>query len=119
MAATGPEQPPTAKARRAPVEPTQEERACHVLTHLPYRHWRVSRVRGKARENPHMRGRHAGNLDEVQADYLFMQNRTYADEPTLTILVIVWVDTGAVLATLAVKGVAPYMLKFPTAALDM
>ena len=104
---TGPERPREARVRRAPPEPTEEERARHVLTHLPFRSWRSACVKAKCRDNPHRRERRAGDMDEVLMDYLFMQNRTHADNVTLTSMVIVFLDAGAIASTLGVNGVSP------------
>ena len=43
------------QARRAPKEPTRDERMRHEATHLPYRSWCPICVRGRGRNAPHLR----------------------------------------------------------------
>ena len=40
-------------ARKAPKEPTEEERLRHLATHLPYRSWCEHCVKGRARKTAH------------------------------------------------------------------
>ena len=86
-----------------------EEAERHSLTHVPYRDWCEVCVRAKARDNPHRKGRQQHDMDEVQCDYLFLGSQQHKDPPTITILTIIWVDEGAISATMAVKGVNPFM----------
>ena len=46
------------QARRAPKEPTRDERMRHEATHLPYRSWCPICVRGRGRNAPHRQPRH-------------------------------------------------------------
>ena len=45
------------KVRKAPEEPTKEEREIHEATHTLYRLWCKFCVSGEARDLPHVRGR--------------------------------------------------------------
>ena len=62
------------KMRRAPKEPTKEERERHELTHLPYRNWCPVCVRGRGRNTPHrqVKSRDEGGVTRISMDYFFL-----------------------------------------------
>ena len=78
------------KALTSPLEPTQQERELHNLTHVPYRSWCEICVKAKGKETPSRR-----NLDRqpvIQVDYCFL---TTGDGcPTATVLTAVDIQTG-------------------------
>ena len=106
-----PERGPLARRRRAPHELTAEEAERHALTHVPYRDWCEACVRGKARENSHRRIRNDTDMDEVEIDYLFLTSPQFPEE-RVTVLVLALAVDGAIAATVGVRGVTPYMLRF-------
>ena len=113
-----PERGPLARRRRAPHEPTAEEAERHALTHVPYRDWCEACVRGKARENPHRRIRNDTDMDEVEMDYLFLTSPQFPEE-RVTVLVLALAVDGAIAATVGVKGVTPYMLRFAAGTMEV
>ena len=61
-------------ARKAPYEPTEEERLRHEATHLPYRAWCEYCVKGRGKCKPHQR---RGEVEEngvpnISLDYFFL-----------------------------------------------
>ena len=78
------------KALTSPLEPTQQERELHNLTHLPYSSWCEFFVKAKGKETPSRR-----NLDRqpvIQVDYCFL---TTGDGcTTVTVLTAVDIQTG-------------------------
>ena len=79
-----------AKALPRPNEPTEQQRATHNLTHLPYRSWCEHCVKAKGREN-HSK-RQVDRQPVIQVDYCFVN--TGPDVGQRTILTAVDVQTG-------------------------
>ena len=79
-----------AKALPRPNEPTEQQRATHNLTHLPYRSWCEHCVKAKGREN-HSK-RQTDRQPVIQVDYCFVN--TGPDVGQRTILTAVDVQTG-------------------------
>eukprot|EP00971_Amphidinium_carterae_P097935 1937784-Amphidinium_carterae.1 len=105
-----------AKGRPIPREPTERERALHVLTHIPAQPWCDVCTRAKAVERPHRAQHDEREVDEVQMDYCFLRTTESLAgdsegtlEPLLTILVLKHTNTGAIHAVQGWKGVLPYM----------
>ena len=69
--------------KAAPKEPTAQERAEHMLTHMPFRSWCRHCVRGK--EEPCRQGQGDPEYPEVHSDYMFMGEETGGN--TLAVLV--------------------------------
>jgi hypothetical protein len=113
-----PERPLEAKRRRAPHEPTPEEKERHVWTHIPYRDWCEECICAKARDNPHRRARTATDIDRVELDYLFLTSNKHEGEK-ITVLVATWCDVGAIAATVAVKGATPFLTRYVVGVLEM
>ena len=79
-----------AKALPRPNEPTDQQRATHNLTHLPYRSWCEYCVKSKGREN-HSK-RQTDRQPVIQVDYCFVN--TGPDVGQRTVLTAVDVQTG-------------------------
>ena len=79
-----------AKALPRPNEPTDQRRATHNLTHLPYRSWCEYCVKSKGREN-HSKGQ-TDRQPVIQVDYCFVN--TGPDVGQRTVLTAVDVQTG-------------------------
>ena len=79
-----------AKALPRPNEPTEQQRATHKLTHLPYRSWCEHCVKAKGREN-HSK-RQVDRQPVIQVDYCFVNTGPDVGQPT--ILTAVDVQTG-------------------------
>ena len=79
-----------AKALPKPNEPTEQRRATHNLTHLPYLSWCEHCVKAKGREN-HSK-RQIDRQPVIQVDYCFVN--TGPDVGQRTILTAVDVQTG-------------------------
>ena len=62
---------PQPRAPPSPAEPSPQERARHMLTHLPYQAWCPDCLSGKGRENPHTRHDCDAGVQKMQMDYLF------------------------------------------------
>lgn len=94
-----------ARPGRIPAAPTPEERAKHELTHIPYRAWCASCVRGRAKSDPHRRRDIDPDFPEIQIDYCFV--KTSDDQDVLRpVLAAIHVQSGYVLAQpLASKAV--------------
>ena len=105
------ERPPLARRHRAPHEPTAEEAERHALMHVPHRDWCEVCVCGKARNSPRRRSKHDSTIAQVEMGYFFLTSAAHLTE-RLTVLVITWAGGGALAATVGVKGVTPYMLRF-------
>ena len=62
------------QVRRALKEPTREERMRHEATHLPYRSWCPTCVRGRGRNAPHRRvvEREHDGVPKMCMDYFFL-----------------------------------------------
>eukprot|EP00969_Alexandrium_andersonii_P362986 15460940-Alexandrium_andersonii.AAC.1 len=45
---------PQAREHRQPLEPDARARAVHEVTHVPYAEWCETRVRSRARADPHL-----------------------------------------------------------------
>ena len=59
-----------------PCAPSESEKMKHVSTHIPFKPWGTSCVKGKARSEPHKRIEHTledSELAIVQCDYLVLQ----------------------------------------------
>ena len=68
----------TVKAPPIPDTPSLEEVRQHRLTHNPYRSWCPHCVRGKGRNDRHMRSSQGGRWDgipKVVSDYFFIGRR--------------------------------------------
>ena len=108
--------------KRVPYEPTPAERELHDLTHLPFRSWCGRCVRSKAKEDGHVtvqRPEGEPEFPEVQMDYHFLGSEKHPSEPTLTLLTIKLVGTGAVHSILGHKGVSGYMVAAVSSALEV
>ena len=84
------------KVRRAPKEPTEEERLKHEATHIPYRSWCQHCVRGRGRTKPHFRKREQdpeNAVPKISMDYFFLGSEEVdaADSP---MFVMVDEETG-------------------------
>ena len=79
-----------AKALPRPNEPTQQQRAQHNLTHLPFRSWCEHCVRAKGKERQSKRN--TDRQPAIQIDYSFAT--TGADVQQRTILTATDVQTG-------------------------
>ena len=80
----------------APAQPTQQERAEHELTHLPFRSWRPTCVANKGRADKHPK--QTSKMPVVKFDFCYFKT---AGEPTTTaILTGIDVETGMVMATM-------------------
>ena len=79
-----------AKALPRPNEPTDQQRATHSLTHLPFRSWCEYCVKSKGREN-HSK-RQTDRQPVIQVDYCFVN--TGPDVGQRTVLTAVDVQTG-------------------------
>ena len=74
---------PAVRAKRPPNAPTAEERAQHLVSHLPYRSWCRSCVAGRGRSDPHFaRGHRQDSLPVIAIDYAFL-GRTEEASPIL------------------------------------
>ena len=78
-------------ARRAPREPTEEERRRHEASHLPYRSWCEYCVKGRGRCRPHQRRK--GEVEEhglptISMDYFFLggEEMEASEHPMLVML---------------------------------
>ena len=71
--------------KAAPEEPTAQERAEHMFTHMPFRSWCRHCVRGRGKEEPCRQGQGDPEHPEVHMDYMFMGEETGGK--TLAILV--------------------------------
>ena len=62
------------KVKRAPREPTQEERDRHNVSHCPFRSWCKSCVLGQSVSSGHFRARddEEKGVPEVSMDYMYM-----------------------------------------------
>ena len=93
------EDPQHAKPARgltAPAQPTQQERAEHELTHLPFRSWCPTCVANKGRADNHPKQK--SKMPVVQFDFCYFKT---AGEPTASaILTGIDVETGMVMATM-------------------
>ena len=93
------EDPQHAKPARgltAPAQPTQQERAEHELTHLPFRSWCPTCVANKGRADNHPKQK--SKMPVVQFDFCYFKT---AGEPTTSaILTGIDVETGMVMATM-------------------
>ena len=80
-----------------PVEPTEDEKAKHSLTHLPFANWCESCIAGAGRDGHHRRKQDSadGALESVvQADYTFFarnahQARVQDESALVTVLTLV------------------------------
>ena len=77
------------QARRAPKEPSEEERRRHEATHLPYRSWCVHCVRGRGQKKPHFRSK--GNeegVPKISMDYFFLggDNAAASENPMIVLV---------------------------------
>ena len=63
--------------KAAPEEPTSQERAEHMLTHMPFRSWCGHCVRGRGKEEPCRQGQGDPEHPEVHMDFLFMGARRW------------------------------------------
>eukprot|EP00435_Cladocopium_sp_Y103_P016734 s3384_g4.t1 len=79
---------------RAPGEPSEEEKAKHMLTHLPTASWCEHCTRGKGREDPHKRT--DGERAVVQIDYSYLKANGNFEEMTEdpAVIVMTAVDRG-------------------------
>ena len=70
-----------------PVEPSSEEIAAHMLTHLPYRSWCPHCVRGKGKSMAHrsMEAEASHAVPHVSMDYSFLGQE---DEKTLPVALV-------------------------------
>ena len=75
---------------RAPGSPTEEERTIHERTHLPYRSWCDSCVKGRGQAAPHRSAGTEGRYSEAQisADYWFMGGADEGGSDSLPVLVV-------------------------------
>ena len=85
-----------ARGLKAPAEPTQQERAEHELTHLPFRSWCPTCVANKGRVDNHPK--QASKMPVVQFDFCYF--KTAGEETTTAILTWIDVETGMVMATM-------------------
>ena len=77
--------------RRLPYQPTDDERATHSTTHLPFRAWCTHCVKGLARGWPHRSDdRPPPNISTVAMDFCFVS--TESDDDVLTIISSSWSD---------------------------
>ena len=67
--------------------PTPEERAAHMLTHLPYAAWCEDCVNGRGQDDPHKRRKEKPEIPVVAVDYGFIVTR--AEDLYATILTMV------------------------------
>ena len=91
-----PQQAKPARGLTAPAQPTQQERAEHELTHLPFRNWCPTCAANKGRADNHPK--QASKMPVLQFDFCYFKT---AGEPTTTaILNGIDVETGMVMATM-------------------
>ena len=62
----------TVNVKRAPREPSEEERRQHEATHLPYRSWCAHCVKGRGRNTPHRHGQPGGSVPKISMAFFFM-----------------------------------------------
>ena len=90
-----PQQAKPARGLKAPAEPTQQERAKHELTHLPFRSWCPTCVANKRRADNYPK--QTSKMPVVQFDFCYFKT---AGEPTTTgTLAGIDVERGMVMAT--------------------
>ena len=90
-----PQQAKPAKGLAAPKQPTQEERAEHALTHLPFRSWCPTCVANKGRADNHPKQK--SKMPVVQFDFCYF--KTAGEATTTPILTGIDVETGMAMAT--------------------
>ena len=90
-----PQQANRAKGLPQPAQPTQQERAEHELTHLPFRSWCPTCVANKGRADNHPK-QHS-KLPVVQFDFCYF--KTAGEQQTTPILTGIDVETGMAMAT--------------------
>ena len=78
------------KIRRAPDEPTDEERRVHDILHLPYRSWCDLCIKAKAESNPQFKSTLESKKERAHptfhGDYWFMRNVNGVNETKAKIL---------------------------------
>ena len=83
---------PALRAKRAPHEPTDQEREDHMVSHVPYRAWCRHCVAGRGRSEPHQVREHSDDaIPEVAIDYGYLQPKEEEgqdDEGSSPILVL-------------------------------
>ena len=84
----------SARGLPTPNEPTDEERAIHNLTHIPYRSWCPYCVAGKRNNTPQLRVSLPRDVPLLSADYGFISD---PGGDLVTILVVHVSPVGAVL----------------------
>ena len=83
--------------KAASEEPTAQERAEHMFTHMPFRSWCRHCVRGRGKEEPCRQGRGDPEHPKVHMDYMFMGEETGGK--TLAILVAKDLSSRALMST--------------------
>ena len=91
-----PQQAKPARGLTAPAQPTQQERAEHELTHLPFRSWCPTCVANKGRADNHPKQK--SKMPVVQFDFCYF--KTAGEATTTAILTGIDVETGMVMATM-------------------
>lgn len=100
------------EGQRVPVEPTEEERVMHELTHVPYKSWCPACIAGRARRDHHQeassRDSPERNVPVISMDWFYVRgNDRHLDflsrledeeekEPILTVLACTDRSTGMI-----------------------
>ena len=85
-----------AKGIRSPEQPTQQERAEHNLTHLPFRSWCPLCVQSKGKADAHKQQKQTSTTPVLQFDFCYF--KTLGETKTTPILTGIDVETGMAMA---------------------
>ena len=96
-----------------PKLPSEEERARHCLTHLPYASWCEACVTGRGQEEQHRRkNSHARPMPVLAMDYCFLAVDEKDSETATTLVIRDEVSSYTSAAVVSVKGPTPYAVAF-------